>query len=615
VPPVKGSASDLARAALASLLLALAASCGGGQTHLNLFSTDWTDDGGVSIDGVWRRVGSERAPAAADVAVGVAGNSDKIVGLALATGTKWTFAHPVDARPAIAGGVVVGSGGGEVFALDASSGSKLWARPTGGLALLGAGDDGTVTVLTFKQATGLGSTLLAIARDGSSVREIETDKALGVPAVVKRLAFVPWGDQYVSVIDLANGDEAARVTLREKVSRAWTQGGSLWFGEVGFFRFDARTKDASKNGATHAGIPSRELPGTPKLMFGGTQRLLPVANAEDKTRMYARPGGADAGALPSGAAGDRVLGVEDAHFYGSYFKIAMGFESSKGQLAWVHTHASDIIAGAAGAGSLVLCDDQGKVIELYAKNGAVLGELDVGEPLKSCVVNVDAFRASGPPKDVRPLATQLSEAIELNDLTLTTAQKLLLRELAAVDDEEATKTLVDVASDPRTSPDLIGDARTALANRRNGARFMETALERHYDHMKDVLRAPPVGPMAQALAAMKEKPAAPLLAAHLLDPADTADDVKLTAAALAALGGPAELATMRQFFGMYRASAEDEDVAAAVVSIGEALMALDGKAGRAMVDAAIKDAMTAPYVKERLDAIAKAHDHASERVQ
>jgi hypothetical protein len=61
---------------------------------------------------------------------------------------------------------------------------------------------------------------------------------------------------------------------------------------------------------------------------------------------------------------------------------------------------------------------------------------------------------------------------------------------------------------------------------------------------------------------------------------------------------------------MYRASAEDEDVGAAVVSIGEALMALDGKAGRAMVDAAIKDAMTAPLVKEKLEALAKKDNEA-----
>jgi outer membrane protein assembly factor BamB len=99
---------------------------------------------------------------------------------------------------------------------------------------------------------------------------------------------------------------------------------------------------------------------------------------------------------------------------------------------------------------------------------------------------------------------------------------------------------------------------------------------------------------------MKEKGAAPLLASHLLDPADTDDDVRQTAAALAVIAGPAELPTLRQFFGMYRASASNDDVAAALVSVGQALILLED-AG--VVVAAAKDATTVPYARERLEAL------------
>ena len=92
------------------------------------------------------------------------------------------------------------------------------------------------------------------------VRQIETEKPLGSPAVLGRLAFVPWADQYISVIDLTNGDEVARATVREQTSRAWTSGGSLWFGEVGFIRFDEHIKDASKGKATTVSLPAREAP-------------------------------------------------------------------------------------------------------------------------------------------------------------------------------------------------------------------------------------------------------------------------------------------------------------------------------------------------------------------
>ncbi|MBV9945888.1 MAG: PQQ-binding-like beta-propeller repeat protein, partial [Myxococcales bacterium] len=520
--------------------LAAGSGCGGGQTRLNLFSTDWEDDRGASIAHVWQRIGSTPIPPGADVVVGVAGNADKLVGTAVGGRGKWTFSHPLDARPVVTGSVVVGSGSGEVFALDAASGSLLWHRPTGGIALLGAGDDGAVTVVTFKPAGALGSVLLAVTHDGQVVRQIETARALGAPAVVGRMAFVPWAGEYVSVIDLTNGDETARVTLRSETSHAWTQAGSLWFGEANFIRFDEHVSDASKGKASTVSLPMRELPGKPALMPPGSQPLPAVATAEDKARTYARPKAGPA------------LGLEDDRWYATYFRLAIGFEAGGGKLAWVHLDPSDFMGGAVGAGGVVLCDDQGKATLLDATTGGVLGELDLGEPLKACVVGLDSARLSGTPSEVKPLAAQLSEAVLVEDPQLVVAQKLLLRELAAMEDETATKALVDLASDPRTSPDLLKEARTALANRRNGASYMEAALARHYDFLHDVLRSPPVGPIAQALGAMKWKSAAPLLAAHLLDPADTDDDVMRAAAALAIIAGEDQVPALRQFFGMYR---------------------------------------------------------------
>lgn len=568
---------------------AAVAACGGGQTRTTLFSTNWEDDGGISIGRVWERVGSAAIPESADVVVGVAGHSDKLIGAPVAGGSKWTFAHPLDARPVVAGNVVVGSGGGEAFALDAKTGSVVWRRPTGGLPLLGAGDDGAVTVVAFRKAGGAGSVLLAVGHDGEIVRQVETEKQVGVPAVLGRLAFVPWSGQYVTVIDLANGDEAARVTLRDQTSRAWTQGGSLWFGQVGFTRFDEHIRDASKGKASRVTVPARELPGSPPLMPPGDKTLAPAADAQDKVHVYARPQGTDSGAV-----------IQDDRWYATYFRLAMGFDAGKGKLAWVHLHKADFLGGAAAAGGVVLCDEQGKVVTLDAKTGGVVGETDLGEPVKACVVNVDAQRASGEPADVRPLVQQLSQAVRSEEPQLVTAQRLLLRELATMEDESATGTLVDLASDPRTSPDLLGDARTALANRRNGASAMEAALARHYDFLKDVLRAPPVGPIAQALGGMKEKGAAALLASHLVDPADTDDDVKQAAAALAVVATSAQLPTLRQFFGTYRASAPNDDIAAAVVSVGQALVMLQDEG---VVVAAAKDETTVPYARERLAAV------------
>ncbi len=564
------------------------AACGGGQTHPNLFATDWEDDNGASITGVQQKIGGAKAPTGADVAVGVAGNSDKVVGIPLAGGTAWSFAHAVDVRPTIAGSVVVGEGGGELFALDAASGKKLWTRQVGAQAMRGAGDDGKVTVVSLQSSQG--SLLIAIDREGSVVRQIETKQQLGVPAVLGGYAFVPWSNQYVSVLDLSSGDEAARILVRGKVSRALAVGGGIFFGEQELFRFDDKIKGASKSQATHIALPQRELPGTPSLMAPGEEKLGPVAGALDKTRMYARPTTTD------------PIAFDSQRFYGTYFRLAMAFDTSTTKLAWVYSNKVDLVGGAAGPATFVLCDEEGKVVVLDAATGGVERELSLGGPIKSCTAQADGLAASTP-QPPPPLSQQISAALTNRDSEMVSGQRLLLRELATLEDESVTKTLVDLASNPLTAPLLIADSRTALAARRNGAKAMLEALAKHYDFLHDVLLSPPVGPIAQALAAMKEKSAAPLLAAHLLDPADTDDDCKQAAAALVDIGDATAIPTLKQFMTLYHASADSEATAAAVVSSGQALLNYGGPDGRKLVDATIADPSTIDAVKSRLSAV------------
>lgn len=576
-------------------LFASACAGGGAGAPPKLFSTDWEDDGGRSIAAVHTRLKGARATASADVVVGVAASGDKLVARSLTGEGGWTFDHKLDARPEIAGAVVVGSGGGEVFALDAASGKKLWARPTGGLGFLGAGDDGKLTVVSLGGASSAGSTLLVVARDGSVKRQIEEPKAnLGAPAIVDGVVFVPWANQYVSAIDVETGDSIGRATIRQKVSRAFTLGGALYFGELGFVRFDERIAQASRNGASSVTVPQRELPGTPRLLVPGTERVPVAANARDKNQLFARPSGPDG-----------PLSLDGNRYYASYYRLVMGFDAPKGDLAWVYLHPKEFLGGEAVAGGVALCDADGKVTVLDAR-GATSKTIDLGAPIQSCVVQGDSFRVA-PGVGARGLAEQLSEALLSKDATLATAQRLLLRELATQEHESATQTLVDLASDVRTSPLLLKEARAAIARRKNGKSFMLAALAKHYDYLRDVLRTPPVGPIADALAAMGAEDAAGPLAAHLLDPADTDEDVQHAAAALAKLASPKEAAALKQFFAMYRGTAEGDPIAKAVGSVAEALLRADPKGGRALVEEAAKDGLTLPDVRARLDAVLAAH--------
>jgi outer membrane protein assembly factor BamB len=105
---------------------------------------------------------------------------------------------------------------------------------------------------------------------------------------------------------------------------------------------------------------------------------------------------------------------------------------------------------------------------------------------------------------------------------------------------------------------------------------------------------------------MKEPKAAPLLAGHLFDPANSDDDVKRASAALAVLATDNELPQCRQFFGMYRGSAPNEDLASAVGSIAEAMLRVDPKGSRAIIESALNDSNTALPVHSRLDTLLSA---------
>jgi outer membrane protein assembly factor BamB len=439
------------------------------MTDLRLLEFDWKSEDARALDRVRQRVAAAPAAPNADVVVAVAGREARIVGLPLGAGPRWVFPHALDARPTLTGNVVVSSGSNEVFALDALTGDLLWRRRTGGLAMRGAGDDGSVTVISFSQATGNGSTLLAIHRDGSIVRQVETDKSLGVPAVVAGLAFVPWDGRYISVIDLSDGNESARLTLPEKTSHAWTWGGTVFFGERGFYRFDSQVPGDPAGTLPHVGLPPRPLPTALELMPPGNERLPPVANVKDRARLYAAP----TAAVPLSLQADR--------FYASYFKLIVGFEGERGALSWVRTHAADdVLGGAAAPWGFLACDARGKVMMLDATSGAVRATRDLGEPVQSCVVQVDRFRPSAegsPTVPPTPAAASgvtwipsAQEALSLGGPELLPMQRVLVRELAAHGGERGAKVLAGLASDPRTHPVLVAEARAALRNGDPGKR-------------------------------------------------------------------------------------------------------------------------------------------------
>ncbi|MCA9596795.1 MAG: PQQ-binding-like beta-propeller repeat protein [Myxococcales bacterium] len=579
------------RRALAFALLAAGCS-GGAAAGGRVFAPEWQNDAGKSIQAVYARVHTAPIAAGPGVAVGV--TQQGLSGIGLDGSGKWTFAGEVDAAPALSGDVVVATTKGNVVALSAKTGKQLWRVSSEGKSLRGAGDDGKVTVVSLGEPGGGGSLLLAVSRSGSVLQKLAPEPEIGSPAVEGNVAFVPWGSQYVSAIDLDSGKEIGRLLLREQVSHAVNIDGQLYFGELSLVRFDDKIGNAAQNGATSISLPARELPGKPAWFDDGATVEPAAATARERIRLYATPG-------EGGISGDV--------FAATYFKVAMGLGAKDAKLHWVKTTGKDVVGGAAMRGGFALCTESGKVL-LVGDNGGDAGSVDLGGPLLGCVVRGGAFAVSGA-KDPPPLADQIAQAVELPEAQMVVAQRFLLRELGAMEDPKVTKVLIDLAENARTPPMLLEDARKLLASRRNGADYMIAALAKHYDFLSDVLRPPPVGPMADALAAMDDKRAAPLLARHLNDPANTPDDIQRAARALEKLATPAQVEDLKTFFALYRATADRPELVSAVLSVARALMRVGGEEAKSMVARAASDPLTHPDIKAGLAALVPAQKPAA----
>jgi outer membrane protein assembly factor BamB len=522
------------------------------------------------------------------VAVGVTDSS--LVGVPLPGGSRWTHQGSADTLPIVAGNVVVASNQGNLFALDAKTGKQLWTLPIDNRKLRGAGDDGEYTVAVVAGENPGKSRFVAVSRSGDVVRQIDSTIDLGVPAAKSGFAFIPWSNQYVSAIDVKSGEEVARLLLREIVTQARNYDGELWFGEKGLVRLDPKIRLATTNQATHVELPARQLPGKPTWLGSGNQ-LWPVSSsARTKIRLAAAP----------------VAGEEGAHFtnhayLASYFRVVLGLSEPDSSLRFVKSLSGDALGMSAARRGFAVCDASGKVT-LVSEKGGDAGSADLGARLTACTVDVTALELTET-RAPAALAEQIGTALAELTPDMAVAQKLLVDELTKLDDPLVTKILIDLTSSSKIPPDLRGAARKLIATRRSGKQYMLAALERHNDYVSDVLLPPPLGPLADALSAMNEVSATPLLAKHLNDPANEMADVERAAIALGKLATPAEYEELRTFFALYRATADEPSLVSAVVAVGGALLRIGGVQGKSFVERAAQDPLTQADVKRGLAAL------------
>jgi outer membrane protein assembly factor BamB len=267
------------------------------------------------------------------------------------------------------------------------------------------------------------------------------------------------------------------------------------------------------------------------------------------------------------------------------------------------------VGGAAASSGFAFCGSDGK-IWLISADGGDAGHAELGDRVKLCTISTGPAPLA-PKKLEVSLAQQLASAFEVLEPDMAVAQRFLLTELGKLKEPLVSKLLIELSSSPRLPPDQRDETRRLLAARRNGAEYMLQALERHYDFVSGVILPPPVGPLAEALSAMGEKAAAPLLARHLNDPANSPEDVLQAALALRALAGAEQFEELRTFFALYRATADSDELVKAVIAVGAALVRIGSESGRELVVRAAEDPLTHPEVRRALTALVPAPKNAS----
>lgn len=574
-----------------SALPLLLAACGGASGDLvvvsgKAFSQETLNDEGNTQGQkkVLDRLAKQPPAAGTDAVVAVTGTAE-LTGVDLTSGKTWSYKHALEHRMQIAGPYVVGQGNGEVFVLDAKSGVEKFRsmKPKG--KLIGCGSDGTSTAMTFKTAEG--SSLYVFGADGSVKFDKSTEMALTVPGVASGIVFVPWKNLYVTAFDATSGAQLATFVTDTETTHVITMGGAVFAGQGRLVRFDGDILKAKQGGSALA-VPPKELPNVTRrdLLVGPEHDERVTADATDSTVLTARPNATGA----AGFASDKL--------YGAYYPFVMGFAAKDAKLAWVHTGKDDVVAAGAAKDGVVVVDKGGNVKLLAAANGAVVKSFSLGKPALSADVFADTISIGA--GSAPGLSEQIKVAATTKDDRLSTAQVYLLDQAAAVPDEESTVTVLEVADSERAVSALKDAARKAIAMRTNGADAMIKMLGRHADFLKGT-RTPPVGPMAKALANMKDKRAAAPLLAQLMDPALPQIDLQDTAEGVAALADKEHLPDLKKFINMYRGSSSGNmKLSDAVGAIASAVIRIDGDKGREWVSATAKDPLTDADIRSTL---------------
>lgn len=636
--------------ALVGFLSVLSTACGGSQSFESTLDEMWQWDGGIEASRVITATSDGTAPKKVPAAVGVTGRG--LVGRALPDGKRWEYEGEVDVLPTLVGNLVIFSGGGQVVALDVTTGKKVYAVEVHDRRLEGAGFDGTYSVLLLvDKDDAREDEILVLGRVGQEILTAKATARLGTPAAIDGVGLVPYSGQYVGALDIATGKHLGRVLVRDGLHTVSSEKGGVVLYGAGATLMNGRV--TSSPDARSLKLKPRKFPGEPTWPLDGSKprpaRGMPVG-------IYAHVEPAlDALKFSTGG------------YVATYYEVVVGIEHKSNEIRFSTHFPRAVAGGAAGKYGPTLCLENGAIFRVNARSGNYVPFGSLDSKVKACVVTASDERiAEGSPA---PVLEQLEKTIMETGPDMVAVQRLLLRELGAADNLETTRTLLTIAQNPLVSLDLAKAAGELLRERKEGGEAMIEALEKSAPkplseaspkdplpakqpaepgkdgsksppraeggewtespedeasrlieatesgsgradepaidpgaNRREKLRPPPVGALAQALGHMKTKGAARALAPYLSDPALTPKQASALMKAIDDLGtGDAlELAEVSRFLYQYKNTGGETQLIAALVRAAHFLFKHGDEESREKLRRDLAQSLTHPDLAKKL---------------
>jgi len=280
--------------------------------------------------------------------------------------------------------------------------------------------------------------------------------------------------------------------------------------------------------------------------------------------------------------GDSVA-FRDGQAYLHSYRYFFAFDAATGDVRWGYAHPKVDLVGSGDVGPAILfASVDGELGALDARSGALVWSKRTDLKVAGVTFDADGFApGTGAPA---PLLQTLADIAWDHDARFTAVKVFAVGAIGRVPGVEATAKLVELVTKEGVPPAVAKAAGEALLARRDASAksVYRDALAVRYDYLAD-RRSHGVDVLARVVAAIDDKEAAPLLAAHLVDPATPLPALKEIVRALVALGGAPSVAALRDLVLTYRADAAFLADPQPLELAGDGLLALAGDGGRRTV--------------------------------